>query len=186
MIKEFWNKLEKRQRYMVAGAGALVFILLLLELVIFPFGEAMAKSRRYVAANQVKLEEMVQLDAEFARHRDKMASINEVISTRSAGFSLFSYLEKKAAQARVKGNIKQMNASRGTQSAAFEETVVDLQLEKITIRQLTDFLYLAESPDDLVRIKRINVNKMKESPEYLNAQMLIASITAPGQRRGGK
>jgi len=186
MIKEFWSKLEKKQRYMVAGAGVVVFIALLLELVIFPFGEAMAKSRRYVAANQVKLEEMVQLDAEFAWHRDKRASINQVISTRSAEFSLFSYLERKAAQARVKGNIKQMNASRGTQSAAFEETVVDLQLEKITIRQLTDFLYLAESPDDLVRIKRINVNKMKESPEYLNAQMLIASITAPGQRRGGK
>jgi general secretion pathway protein M len=186
MIKEFWNKLEKRQRYMVAGAGVFVFVVLLLELVIFPFGEAMAKSRRYVASNQVKLEEMLQLDAEFARHRDKMASINQVIKTRGADFSLFSYLEKKAAQARVKGNIKQMNTSRGTQSAAFEETVVDLRLEKITIRQLTDFLYLAESPADFVRIKRITVNKMKESPEYLNAQMLIASITAPGQRRGGK
>ena len=106
------------------------------------------------------------------------------MSTRTANFSLFSYLEKKAAQAGVRGNIKYMNSSRGTQSAAFEESLIDMKLDKITIKQLTDFLYFAESPADLVRIKRITVNKMKESPEYLSAILQIASVQALSSRPG--
>ena len=93
--------------------------------------------------------------------------------------------EKKATQIGVKGKIRYMNASRGTQSAAFEESLIDMKLDKMTIKQLTDFLYLAESPADLVRIKRISINKMKESPEYLSAQLQIASVQTSSSRPGG-
>jgi hypothetical protein len=78
-----------------------------------------------------------------------------------------------------------MNSSKGTQSAAFEESLIDMRLDKITIKQLTDFLYFAESSADLVRIKRITVIKMKESPEYLSAQLQIASMQALSSRPGG-
>jgi hypothetical protein len=78
-----------------------------------------------------------------------------------------------------------MNSSQGTKSAAFEESLIDMKLDKITIKQLTDFLYFAESPADLVRIKRITVIKMKESPEYLSAQLQIASMQALSSRPRG-
>jgi hypothetical protein len=35
-----------------------------------------------------------------------------------------------------------------------------------------------------VKIKKITVNKMKESPEYLNAQLQISSFQTLGQQRG--
>lgn len=184
-MKEFWNNLDKRQRYMLAAAVAVVVLALILELVIFPIGDALARVRRSVAANEVKLAEMRQIDAEFARQRNQFASLQQVFSTRGKDFSLFSYLERCALQARVKGNIKQMSASRGTQTATFEEALVNLHLEQITVKQLTEFLYLVESPDQWVKIKKINVAKMKDSPEYLSAQMQIASILPPQQRRGG-
>lgn len=106
------------------------------------------------------------------------------MSTRPADFSLFSYLEKKAIQAGVRANIKYMNSSKGKQSAAFEESLIDMKLDKITIKQLSDFLYYAESSADLVRIKRITVIKMKESPEYLSAQLQLASVQALSSRPG--
>lgn len=185
MIKSFWDKLDKKQRYMVAGAAVFVLIALIFELGIFPFWGAKAKAGQNIRVNQRKLEEIKQLDAEFARQEEKIARIKTVMAKRTAGFSLFSYLEKKATQAGVRGNITYMNSSRGAQSAAFEESLIDMKLDKITIKQLTDFLYFAESPADLVRIKRITVNKMKESPEYLSAQIQIASVVALGPRQGG-
>jgi hypothetical protein len=48
---------------------------------------------------------------------------------------------------------------------------VDIRLDKITLRQLTDFLYLLESPQELIRVKRFALTKMPESPEYLSAQI---------------
>jgi len=185
MIKTFWDKLDKRQRYIVAGAAAFVIIALILELVIFPLWDANAKIKQTLQINQKKLDEVIKLDTEFVGQEAKISKIKRVMSTRTADFSLFSYLEKKAAQAGVRGNIKYMNSSRGTQSAAFEESLIDMKLDKITIKQLTDFLYFAESSADLVRIKRITVNKMKESPEYLSAQLQIASAAALSSRPRG-
>jgi hypothetical protein len=106
--------------------------------------------------------------------------------SRPADFSLFSYVEKKAVLAAVKGNIKNMSSSRGAQTANFEESLIDIRFDKITIKQLTDFLYYAESPADLVRIKRISVTKMKESPEYLSVQIQLASFQIQGARPGGR
>jgi general secretion pathway protein M len=176
MIKSFWDKLDKKQRYMVAGTAAFVLVALIIELAIFPLWDAKEKIRQTLQINQRKLDEVIKLDAEFAGQEAKILNIKRVMSSRTADFSLFSYLEKKAAQAGVRGNIKFMSSSQGTKSVAFEESLIDMKLDKITLKQLTDFLYFAESPADLVRIKRITVIKMKESPEYLSAQLQVVSM----------
>ena len=185
MIKTFWGKLDAKQRKLVAGAAILVLIALILEIAVFPFWEAKAKLTKAIQVNQKKLNEMSKLDAEFTLQEAAMSKIKRSMSARSADFTLFAYLEKKATQANVRERIKQMNSSKGIQSVSLEESLIDMKLEKITIKQLTDFLYFAESPADLVRIKRITVNKMKESPEYLSAQLQIASVQALSSRPGG-
>ena len=185
MIKTFWDKLDKKQRYIVAGAAVLVLVALILELIIFPLRDANTKIRQSLQINQKKLDEVIKLNAEFAGQEAKIAKIKKVMSTRAADFSLFSYLEKKATQAGVRGNIKYMNSSQGAKSAAFEESLIDMKLDKITVKQLSDFLYYAESSADVVRIKKITVIKMKESPEYLSAQLQIASVQALYSRPGG-
>lgn len=186
MIRAFWDKLDQKQRYIVAGGVAFVVIALLLELAIFPFWDAKSKAKKAIQTQEKKLMEISILDAEFSRQEGKIRKIKNVLATRTADFSLFSYLEKKAMQAGVRGNIKYMNSSRGMTSALFEETVIDMKMDKITIKQLSDFLYYAESPSDLVKIKRLSVSKMKESPEYLSAQLQLSSLQPQQQRQGGK
>jgi general secretion pathway protein M len=176
MIKTFWNKLDAKQKKLVAGAAIFVIVALILEIVIFPFAEAKKKLGKNINVNQKKLIEINELSTEFALLEAKTAAVKMAVSTHGADFTLFSYLQKKATPANVRGRIKYMNSSRGTQSSSFEESLVDMKLDKITIKQLTDFLYYAESPADLVRIKKITVNKMKESPEYLTAQLQISSL----------
>ncbi len=182
MINNFWNKLDKRQRYLVAGTAVFVLIALLLEIVFFPFWKAKERLTKAIQTNQRKLAETSALDKEFSLREARMAEIKKSLSVRSADFTLFSYLERKATQANVKRNIKYMNSSRGAQSASFEESLIDMKLDKITIRQLTDFLYFTESPADLVKIKKIVINKMKESPEYLSAQLQISSFQTLNRR----
>ena len=69
-----------------------------------------------------------------------------------------------------------MNSARGTPSASFEESLIDMKLEKITLKQLTDFLFYVESPADLIKVKKMTINKMKDNPDYLSAQMQISSF----------
>lgn len=183
MIKEFWNKLNGKQRRLVGGVAIFIAMALILELTFFPFWEAKKKLAHAINTHQKKLTEMKELETEFKAVEAKMAAIRRSASTRGADFTLFSYLEKKAAQANVRGRIKQMNSSKGIQTASFEESLIDMRLDKITIKQLTDFLYFAESPADLIRIKKITISKMKESPEYLSAQLQIAYYQPLAQNR---
>ena len=187
MIKTFWNKLDKKQQNLATGAAIFVLIVLILQIAVFPFWDAKEKLAKAIKINQKKLNEISELSAEFTSLAAKTAEIKRAVSARGADFTLFSYLEKKATQANVREEIKYMNSSnRGPQSASFEESLIDMKLEKITIKQLTDFLYFAESPADLVRIKKITINKMKESPEYLSAQIQISSFQPLTQQPRGK
>jgi general secretion pathway protein M len=184
MIKTFWEKLDTKQRNLVAGTAIFILLALILEIAIFPFWDAKVKIKKDIQINQKKLNEIIKLDAEFTLQEAAIAKIKKALSARNADFTLFAYLEKKAMQANVKGSIKYMNSSRGTQSASFEESLIDMRLDKITIKQLTDFLSFAESPADLVKIKKITISKMKESPEYLSAQLQVSSFQTLNSQRG--
>jgi hypothetical protein len=57
-------------------------------------------------------------------------------------------------------------------------------MDKLTMKQLADFLYMVESPRDLIRVRKLSVGKMKESPEYINAQIQVFTYqTAPAGGR---
>lgn len=176
MIKSFWEKLDAKQKKLVAGMAIFVVIALLLEIAVFPFRDAREKLSKAITVNQKRLDEINELSKEFSALEAKTAAIRRITAMHGTDFTLFSYLERRATLTNVRGRIKYMNSSRGVQSPLFEESLIDMKLEKITIKQLVDFLYAVESPADLVRIKKITVSKMKESPEYLSAQLQVSSL----------
>jgi hypothetical protein len=98
---------------------------------------------------------------------------------------LFSYLEKRAGDAGVKTNIKSINPLKSSPAEAYEEAAVEMRMDKLTMKQLTDFLYLVESREELVRIRKMSVVKMKESPEYLSVLLQVFTYQAlpPGGSR---
>ena len=116
--------------------------------------------------------------------RQRSEEIRRVIERRPPGFALLSYLEKRAADAGVKGNIRSMNLLPAVSTGVYEETTVEMKLDKLTMKQLTDFLYQAELAEEIVRIRRISIVKMKESPEYLSAliQVFTYQPLAPRSR----
>ena len=61
---------------------------------------------------------------------------------------------------------------------------VEMKLDKLTTKQLTDFLYTVESREEMVRIRKISIAKMKENPEYLGAliQIFTYQPLPPGSR----
>ncbi|MDD4356437.1 MAG: hypothetical protein PHN98_04220 [Smithellaceae bacterium] len=186
MIREYWTKLDTRQRYLVAACAAVVIFTLLLKFVFFPLWDFRAKTKKSITNNSKKLNELVKIDAELSRQNAKMSRFKNAFGSRRSNFTLLSYLEKKAYSANVRGSITHMNSMQGVRSASFEETLTDLKLEKITIKQLADFIYQIEAPDELIRIKRITVEKMKENPDYINAQFIIASYMPAAPGPGGQ
>jgi general secretion pathway protein M len=170
-MKAFWEKLPKRQQLAIACGGGFVLVMLLIQTLFLPFMEAKKTVNQSIRNNEKTLAEMVLLAKDYQVLKRQAAKIQQALARRPQNFSLFSTLEKIAGEAGVKSSIKSMNAAKGSISGPYEELPVDIRLDKITLRQLTDFLYLLESPQELIRVKRIALTKMPESPEYLSAQV---------------
>ena len=175
----FWTKfkfkLTKRERYYVSAGVALVALFIIFQFVLSPFLDAKGKTKHSIQAKEKTLKELVFLSSEYGTLKQDSEEIKKRLALRSKGFTLFSFLEKQAGQSRVKPNIKYMKPSISTDKGPYSESSVEMKLENITLKQLVEYLHLVESPENLVRIKRISVKQSKRKPEYLTA--LIHLVT---------
>ena len=183
-MRHFWDQLTKGQKRNVIAGLALVAGALLIQFAVVPWFEARQRVAGAIAGSEKAIRELASLGAEYGVLRQRSEEIKRVVERRPPGFALFSYLEKRAGDAGVKANIRSMNPLKSVPVEAHEETTVEMKLDKLTMKQLTDFLYLVESRDDLVRIRKMTVGKMKESPEYLTAvfQVFTYQSLPPGSR----
>jgi general secretion pathway protein M len=172
-MKEFWDKLTKSQRYYLMAGAAFVVVFLVFQLVIFPLWDAREKMTHSIRVNEKAFKEMAVLGAEYGVLKQRAEAVQRVLAARAQDFTLFSYLEKKAGEIQLKSHLKSINPLKGMSTGVYEESIVEMRLDSITMKQLTDFLYAVESPKDLVRIGKISISKMKENPEYLTATMQV-------------
>ena len=183
-MRHFWDQLTKNQKLTVTAGLVLAGAVLLIQFAIVPYFEVRQNVRRAIAANEKVIRELGVLGAEYGVIRQRSEEIRRVIERRPPGFALLSYLEKRAGDAAIKTNIRSMNQMTSAPAGAYEQTAVEMKLDKLTMKQLTAFLYLAESPEEMIRIRRISIVKMKESPEYLSAliQVFTYQPLSPGSR----
>jgi general secretion pathway protein M len=183
-MRQFWEQLTKNQKHTVIAGLIFAAGALLVQFAVVPYFGARQKVQSAIAANEKSLRELAALGTEYGVLRQRSEEIRRMIERRPPGFALFSYLEKKAGDAGVKANIRSINPLKSSPAGAYEETAVEMKLDKLTTKQLTDFLYLVESLEELIRIRKISIGKMKESPEYLSAliQIFTYQPLPPGGR----
>ena len=107
--------------------------------------------------------------------KENSVDIGKALARRPGGFTLFSFLEKQAGRSGVKPNIKYMKPSTSINRESYSESSVEMKLENVTLEQLVEYLYLVESPENLVGIKRISIKQSRGSPEYLTVLMQLVT-----------
>lgn len=177
-MKKTWDNLGRRERLIILGGAAIVIVVVLVQFAILPFWEERARVAKALDAQEKVLEEMNAQLAEYRLIKRDMDVIQQAMATRPSDFTLYGFVERKARESGVRQNVRAINPSRGVSAGTYEETMADVSLEKITLRQLVQFLYKADSPRDAVRVRKLTVRKSLESPEYLTATVQLATYQA--------
>jgi general secretion pathway protein M len=181
-MRQFWDQLTTSQKRMVTVGLVFAGGVLLVQLIIVPYFEARQKVRSAIVAGEKSLRELTTLGAEYGILRQRSEEIRRASERRPPGFTLFSYLEKRAGEAAVKTNIRSLSPLVLAPTGGYEETAAEMKLDKLTMKQLTDFLYQVESPEEMIRVRRITIAKMKESPEYLSALIQVSTYQPQSAR----
>ena len=179
-MKAFWQNLGSRQKRTVLAGGALILVILFVQLALLPFLESKGKIRRSIKANEAALKEMYLLENEYRSIKDNFDAIQSALAQRPPDFSFFSFIEKKAGEAGVRGNMKSLQPSKPSQAGSFEEIAADIKFEKVTLKQIVDFLAAAEAPGSAIVLSRISIGRSPESAEYLSAQLRLVTFQRAG------
>ncbi len=163
-------KLSRRERYLVTFASLIVAGFVLFEFLVSPFFEKMAALRAGIESREKALIEMAELSGRYRELTDASRTRSRLISKRSKSFTLFSFLEKAAGESSVKDRIKYMKPS-----ASPHESMVEMQMEEVTLKQLVDYLQRIEYGDGLIQIKRISVRESRKETDYLDAVLQVVS-----------
>lgn len=169
-------KLAKREKYLVSLAACAVAIFLLFQLLVFPFFEERKRIQRGIRAKEEGLKEIVRLGAEYRVHKKGFQDIKQILAKRKTGFTLFSFLEKEAGDAELKGHIKYMKPSNPQNTGPYKESMIEMKLEGITLNQLVGYLYRIESPENIIGIKRISIKENKKESGYLDAILQVLTF----------
>ena len=66
-----------------------------------------------------------------------------------------------------------MKPSISKEEGSYQETMVEMKLEALTLEQLVRYLYRIEIPIDLIVIKRISIQANKREKGYLDAILQV-------------
>jgi len=169
-------KLAKREKYFVTTATCLIAVFFLFQFLIFPFLEKRERLSKGIKTREEGLREIAALSAEYQEYKNYSESMKTALVKRKEGFTLFSFLENAAGEAQVKEHINYMKPSSTKGTGPYEELMVEMKLENITIDQLINYLYRIEDPVELIFIKRISISDSKKEEGYLDSVLQVMTF----------
>jgi general secretion pathway protein M len=169
-------KLGKREKYLVwLGTGS-VAVFLLFQFLIFPFFEDRDRTRKGVRAREAGLKEIIMLSAEYDALKRSTQGIGKILAGRKNTFTLFSFLDSAAGDAEVKQYIKYMKPSVSQDTGPYKESMVEMKLDGITLKQLVGYLYRIESPENAISVKRVSIKESKGAAGYMDVILQVVTF----------
>ncbi len=171
-----FSRLEKRERLILYGGIVFVLVFLLAQFVFSPLLQKRTYATGALIRKEANLKQIIQLQKEYRTYQKSAGDLEERIQKRSPLFSLFSFIEKQAAGARLKEQIKYMKPS-SSEDGPLLESQVEMSLDAITLADLVKFLSLVESYENCVVVERISIRENGKKEGYLNSVLQIVSYS---------
>ncbi|NOQ46481.1 MAG: hypothetical protein GQ559_07390 [Desulfobulbaceae bacterium] len=169
-------QLAKRDRIALGIGGSVVLLFILLQFILFPMLDKRERLEKGISVREKAIVQMRDMQVQYQALHQQNNSLTRRLSARRPGFSLFSFLEKMAAQTEVKQSIAYMKPSNTVGDGPIKQTMVEMKLQGISLKQLVNFLGLVESKKNIVALKRVSIQKNKKIEGTLDVIMQVISI----------
>ncbi len=169
--------MNKRERYAIMLAAGVIGIFLIVTFIVEPFLNKTEQLKKKLQDKAATLEQMHQLQSEYARLTQKTEVSKAVFSRRQKGFKLNSFLVQLAGEAGIRNNISSMKPStRAQNNGPYKISRVEMKLDAITLKQLATYLHGVETSKNMVDIKRISISKKDKKQGLLTAVLQVETV----------
>ncbi len=178
------GNLSYREKMTVMGGGVLALAFILVQFIYLPAYDRRDDLEQALAAELNALNQIRLLQKEYRSLAPDHSDARGMIQSRNKGFTLFSFLDQKAAKSGVKGNIDYMKPhTRELDNSPFTLSIVKLKLKQIVLRDFTRFIREVESQGTGIWIASLSLNKSGKEKDLLEATIEAQTLVAKERKR---
>ncbi len=173
-LQVVWRDLAPRERILVAGAGGVLAVAIVVFAVINPVLDAAdGASQRRDAAEQ-QLQAMNRLAREYDRLGARLSTVEERIRTNREQSNLRSLLESLASQSQVR--IASMEERQAGRNDHYTETKLEVNLKGVTLSQTVRYLHNIESSNRQLSVKSLRIKSQQGADARLDVTFSVSSF----------
>jgi uncharacterized membrane protein YhiD involved in acid resistance len=179
-LRDIWQKsgiekLSSRERWVLFGGIGFVLCFAVLQLVIIPVLDAQDNLEKSISRKKQELNKIRELQQEYYTLKSEEGTVQARIDQRKSDFTLFTFLDQQATEAKVKKQIMYMKPSTVV-GDELNEAMVEMKLQQITLNDLVGFLRLVESDENVVFIRRFSVQESGDKQGYFDSILQIVTF----------
>ncbi|HOJ51411.1 MAG TPA: hypothetical protein PLG80_02465 [Syntrophales bacterium] len=133
-------------------------VLLLLVLGLVAFHGLTSKNEKILVLQEKSLKEFQFLHREYSKIKEKERAISEAVKKRPIDFNLSTFADKKAKEAGIKGNVKNMKSEKSTLGNEWAMIKTQVGLEGVTLGQIVSFISHIDNAEELVRVTDVSIH----------------------------
>jgi type II secretory pathway component PulM len=173
---EWFEGLQPRERWLVAGGGAVALVVLAWIAVVEPIAGALERLDRGLTVARRDAAAVEDLAARHRRLRAEVGSLEQGAAGRDDGPSVFAQLESIAVPIAGRERITAMNPSSRPVGDDLTEESVELRLEGVPMRTLVSLLHALEHRDRPLSLVRVSFKRQHKNPELVDATLVVARL----------
>ncbi len=169
-------RLTRRERWLVVGLVVLVAAWASFVLGIRPAIERIETLNRVIPEKQRELEELRVKSAQYLTFQAGLDDLKRKAASEEKGFELLPFWESITQEYGLAKKVAAMEQEVLQRNSNYSETIVETELENLTLKQLIELLLKIKSSNHLLRIKSLYTKKNATNPNFLDATIQISTL----------
>ena len=175
ILKERWQQFSPRERIIVAAGGALAAAALVFLLIVDPLMATIDKLDRQARRKAKDSQELALVAQDYLLKQARMAKLEARMPSSPAQFSLLAFMEEATTTAQIRDRIAGMQPQAPIVVQGYQETIVDLRLDGVTLPQLLALLATIEQAPYEVQVRHLQMKPKYDNPINLDATLKIVT-----------
>ena len=171
------KKLTKRERYAVYALSGAILVFIIIQFIVFPSFDKKKRLQRELQVKSKILTEMIALKSDYGEIEKRTHASSARLESREKGFTLFSFLDRLTGEAGIKEYVTYMKPSTTVQkNSPYKLSQVEMKLQGLTLQQLTTYLYMVETSNNMIYVKRLSIAKTGKQEGFMDAVLQVETV----------
>ncbi|MBN2376886.1 MAG: hypothetical protein JXD22_10820 [Sedimentisphaerales bacterium] len=167
-------RLTRKEQLLSIGLAGLIAFWIMYAFVVNPALARLQTLRRAVPEKLAVMQEINIKSHQFLKLQHRLELLQQQITSQPKDFVPVRFLENLIDQCRLSDHVLSLETQSQQLDENYAESIVTIELNDVTLKQLVQFLSNLRSASPLLQIKTLDIRKNPAKPHLLNSTIYIS------------